>query len=63
MLALTAVFSLLNLPCCATWLGMGSALKHYLDQARYLRIFNRGMAALLLQRYISRGVLLGAVKG
>lgn len=43
-----AVFTALNWPCCAVWLGMGTALKKYLDQPVYLRLFNYTMAALLL---------------
>jgi threonine/homoserine/homoserine lactone efflux protein len=45
---LTAVFVSLNYPCCGLWLGMGTALKKYLDQPAYLRAFNLVMAVLLV---------------
>jgi threonine/homoserine/homoserine lactone efflux protein len=43
-----AVFTAFNLPCVAVWLGLGTGLKRYLDQAVYLKAFNRLMATLLV---------------
>ncbi len=42
------VFGVFNGPCVAVWLGLGTGLKKYLDQAVYLKVFNYLMAALLV---------------
>lgn len=42
------VFALINKPCVAVWLVMGSALKKHLDRQATLRLFNYFMAALLV---------------
>jgi threonine/homoserine/homoserine lactone efflux protein len=48
VLLVTLVFGIFNLPCVAVWLGLGTGLKKYLDQAAYLKLFNYFMAALLI---------------
>ncbi len=48
VLVLALLFSALNLPSVAVWLGLGTVLKRYLDQPAYLKIFNYFMAALLV---------------
>jgi threonine/homoserine/homoserine lactone efflux protein len=48
VLMVTLVFGIFNGPCVAVWLGLGTGLKQYLDQAAYLKAFNYLMAALLI---------------
>jgi threonine/homoserine/homoserine lactone efflux protein len=48
VLLVSLIFAIFNLPCVAVWLGLGTGLKRYLDQAKYLRLFNYFMAALLI---------------
>jgi threonine/homoserine/homoserine lactone efflux protein len=48
VLMVAVVFAVINKPCVAVWLGLGSGLKKYLDQPAYLRAFNYLMAALLV---------------
>jgi threonine/homoserine/homoserine lactone efflux protein len=48
VLLVAVVFGIFNGPCVAVWLGLGSGLKKYLDQAVYLKVFNYLMAALLV---------------
>jgi threonine/homoserine/homoserine lactone efflux protein len=48
VLLVSLVFGIFNLPCVAVWLGLGTGLKHYLDQPAYLKAFNYFMASLLV---------------
>lgn len=48
VLLVALVFVIFNGPCVAVWLGLGTGLKHYLDQPAYLKAFNYFMAALLV---------------
>lgn len=42
------IFTSMNFPSCGTWVFAGHKLRAVLKQQRYLRIFNIGMAILLL---------------
>ena len=44
----TLVFTLVNLPCIAAWVGIGTALRGFLADPTRLRIFNVAMACLLV---------------
>ncbi|MBA1244229.1 MULTISPECIES: LysE family translocator [Pseudomonas] len=48
VLVIAAVFALVNLPSVCVWAGFGSALRNVLRVPRWLRLFNWGMAALLV---------------
>lgn len=43
-----AIFSLVNLPTVGLWAWAGEALRHWLSDARRLRVFNLTMAAALV---------------
>lgn len=43
-----AVFGLINLPCIAFWTTLGLQLQRYLRSPAHLRMFNVGMAVLLV---------------
>lgn len=45
---LVAISFLVGLPCICTWTVAGSKLRKFLNQQRYLRIFNITMALVLL---------------
>ncbi|MEC9345869.1 MAG: LysE family translocator [Pseudomonadota bacterium] len=47
VLAITAVFGVVNLPCILSWAAFGSAFRRLLADPRHARIFNRVMAVLL----------------
>lgn len=46
--ALTAVFVLVNLPCCGSWALLGEQMRRWLHRPRALRVFNWGAAALMV---------------
>ncbi|WP_457320092.1 LysE family translocator [Roseateles sp. P5_E11] len=46
--ALTAVFVLVNLPCCGSWALLGEQMRRWLHRPRALQAFNWGAAALMV---------------
>ncbi len=48
VLVIAAVFALINLPSVSVWAGCGTLLRNVLKDSRWLRVFNWGMAALLV---------------
>ncbi|MDR9754018.1 LysE family translocator [Pseudomonas sp. SZMC_28357] len=48
VIVIAAVFALINLPSVGVWAGCGSLLRNVLRDPRWLRLFNWGMAALLV---------------
>ena len=48
VLAFSALFAAINLPCVSCWTLFGSKLKRWLKDPRYARVFNIVMAVLLL---------------
>lgn len=48
ILAVSVVFTAINLPCVASWTGFGVGLRRFLDRPAVLRAFNLGMALLLV---------------
>jgi len=48
VLIVTAVFTVINLPCVASWAGFGVVLRGFLDRPWTLRAFNVTMALLLV---------------
>jgi threonine/homoserine/homoserine lactone efflux protein len=46
--AVTAVFVLVNLPCCGLWALLGEQMRHWLHRPRTLQAFNWGAAALMV---------------
>ena len=42
------IFGLVNFPCIASWTGLGTQLRRWLDEPKVLTRFNYGMAALLV---------------
>lgn len=48
VLIVTVVFTLVNLPCIASWAGFGVVLRRLLDRPWTLRAFNATMALLLV---------------
>ena len=48
VLMVTGVFTLVNLPCVASWAGFGVVLRRFLDRPWTLRAFNVTMAVLLV---------------
>lgn len=47
VLAVAALFTIINLPCVSSWALFGSALRQWLREPRYARAFNIVMALLL----------------
>lgn len=45
---LAGLFAAINAPCITTWALCGSALREFLSQSRYRRLFNVAMALLLV---------------
>jgi len=45
---LTAIFVLVNLPCCGAWAVLGEQMRRWLQRPRALRAFNLTAAALML---------------
>ena len=48
VIVIAAVFALINLPSVGVWVVCGSLLRNVLRDRRWLRLFNWGMAALLV---------------
>lgn len=48
VLVISAVFALINAPSVGVWAGFGSMLRDVLRNPRWLRLFNVGMALLLV---------------
>jgi threonine/homoserine/homoserine lactone efflux protein len=48
VLVISAVFALINAPTVSLWAACGSLLRNALRNPRWLRLFNLGMAALLV---------------
>lgn len=48
VLGVALVFTLVNLPSVAVWAAMGQGMRGFLQDAARLRLFNRGMAVLLV---------------
>jgi threonine/homoserine/homoserine lactone efflux protein len=48
VLVVAGMFGAINLPSVSTWAGFGVALRGFLSDPGRLKLFNRGMAALLL---------------
>jgi threonine/homoserine/homoserine lactone efflux protein len=48
IVALTAVFVLVNLPCCGSWALLGEQMRRWLHRPRALQAFNWGAAALMV---------------
>ena len=48
VIVIAAVFALINLPSVSVWAGCGTLLRNVLKDPRWLRVFNWGMAALLV---------------
>lgn len=48
IMIVTLVFMLVNGPCIVAWAGFGTLLKDLLRNSNFLRIFNIGMALLLV---------------
>lgn len=46
--AMTAVFVLVNLPCCGSWALLGEQMRRWLHRPRALQAFNWGAAALMV---------------
>lgn len=46
--AVTAIFVLVNLPCCGSWAVLGQQMRRWLHRPRALRAFNWGAAALMV---------------
>ncbi len=45
---IAAVFAIINLPSVGLWAAFGTLLRNVLKDPRWLRVFNWGMAALLV---------------
>lgn len=45
---LTAIFVLVNLPCCGSWALLGEQMRRWLHRPRALQAFNWGAAALMV---------------
>jgi len=48
VIVIAAVFALINLPSVGVWAACGTLLRNALKDRRWLRVFNWGMAALLV---------------
>ncbi|KAA0952760.1 LysE family translocator [Pseudomonas sp. ANT_H12B] len=48
VIVIAAVFALINLPSVGVWAACGTLLRNVLKDRRWLRLFNWGMAALLV---------------
>lgn len=48
VIVIAALFALINLPSVGVWAGCGTLLRNALKDRRWLRLFNWGMAALLV---------------
>ena len=52
VLAVSAVFAAVNLPCISIWVGFGAAMRRLLSNPRILRVFNIAMALSLVASLI-----------
>mgnify|MGYP003528708798 FL=1 len=48
VVVIAAVFAIINLPSVGVWAACGTLLRNVLKEPRWLRVFNWGMAALLV---------------
>lgn len=48
VLVIAAIFAIINLPSVGIWAACGTLLRNVLKEPRWLRVFNWGMAALLV---------------
>ncbi len=48
LLMVSLVFVAVNIPSIASWVAFGTGLRRFLNDPRYLRVFNIAMAALLV---------------
>ncbi|MCY1451950.1 hypothetical protein D9M71_688420 [compost metagenome] len=48
VIVIAAVFAIINLPSVGVWAACGTLLRNVLKDRRWLRLFNWGMAALLV---------------
>jgi len=48
VVAMTAIFVLVNLPCCGSWALLGEQMRRWLHRPRALQAFNWGAAALMV---------------
>lgn len=48
VLVIAAIFAIINLPSVGVWAACGTLLRNVLKEPRWLRVFNWGMAALLV---------------
>ena len=48
VLGVSSLVFVITLPCISAWTLFGARLRHWLDEPRRARLFNRSMAALLL---------------
>lgn len=52
LLVVALVFGSINLPCVSVWAGFGVALRNWLKDPARLRLFNVGMAVLLVVSFL-----------
>lgn len=52
LLVVALVFGSINLPCVSVWAGFGVALRNWLKDPAKLRLFNVGMAVLLVVSFL-----------
>lgn len=48
VIVVSIVFGIINLPCIASWALFGTAMRRFLTDPRFVRIFNIGMAVALV---------------
>lgn len=48
VVVIASLFALINAPSVGVWAGFGSVLRNVLRDPRWLRLFNYGMALLLV---------------
>ncbi len=51
--AMCGVFSIVNLPCIATWAALGATLKRWLTRDRWRRVFSYGIALLTVYSVVA----------
>ena len=56
MALMIAVFSIVNLPCIATWAAIGATLKRWLMQERWRRLFSGAVALLMVYSVVAMWV-------
>jgi threonine/homoserine/homoserine lactone efflux protein len=56
MALMIAVFSIVNLPCIATWAALGATLKRWLMQERWRRLFSGAVALLMVYSVVAMWV-------